>query len=496
LQNSQCTLNGATSTASGSGDTLTMHFGLSFAAGYFGTKNLYEQVIGSVGSAVWQQEGTWTTGTPPAPTNVSLAPNSGSGLSQVFTATYSDLMGYQDIGVAAFMAAGNASGLNSCFVLWQQSGNSLYLGNDAGTGWLGPIASGGSGTLQNSQCALSGATSTAGGSGNTLTVHFGLTFANGYVGLKNTYLLSSGSGGSNGWQQLGTWAPQIPTDVSVSPNAGSGTNQVFTATYGDVQGYQDVADAFFMVSANTSGTSSCFVMWQSSNSSFYMGNDAGTGWLGPLPAGSGSALQNSQCTLHGATSTASGAGNTLTLHFGLTFASGYPGTKNLYEMVIGSSGATSWQQEGTWTTSTPPAPNNVSVAPNAGAGTPQVFTATYTDLAGYQDIGEAGLMVAGNATGASSCFVLWQQAGNSLYLGNDAGTGWLGPIQAGGGGTLQNSQCTLSGATSTASGSGTTLTVHFGLAFANGYTGLKNTYLLSSGSGGNNGWQPLGTWTP
>jgi hypothetical protein len=271
---------------------------------------------------------------------------------------------------------------------------------------------------------------------------------------------------------------------------------VFTATYSDAQGYTDIGGAFFMVAPNIGGVNGCFVAWLASGSQLYLGTDAGTGWLGPIQAGSNSTLQNSQCTLNASTTTASGSGNTLTVHFALSFTSGYVGAKNLYEMVEGSAGATSWQQQGTWTTGTPPPPTNVSISPSSGGGASQVFTATYSDTAGYQDISNALFMMAANTTGANGCFVLWQQSGNELYLGTNAGTGWLGPIQAGGNSTLQNSQCTLNASTTTASGSGNALTVHFGLTFANTYTGSQNMYLMSYGSGGINGWQLIGTWTP
>ena len=69
-----------------------------------------------------------------------MNPSSGSGSSQLFTATYSDAQGYQDISQALFMVAGNASGVAGCFAMWVQASNTFYLGNDAGTAWLGPAS--------------------------------------------------------------------------------------------------------------------------------------------------------------------------------------------------------------------------------------------------------------------------------------------------------------------------------------------------------------------
>ena len=498
VQNSQCTLAGSSSSISGSGNSFTVRFGLTFASGFGGSKNLYQMVFGKSGNTSWQQDGTWTPYPAAPPTNVSVSPASGSGSSQVFTVTYSDVLGYQDIGNALFMVASNSTGVSGCFVMWVPGGNLFYLGNDAANAWLGPIQGGTSATLQNSQCTLSAAGSYASGTGSTLAVHFALTFAGSFSGARNTYQLSIGSGGNTGWQQAGTWtagAPQLPTNVSVSPSSGSGSSQVFTASYSDVQGYQDISRALFMVAPNGTGVTGCFAMWVSAGNLLYLGNDAANAWLGPIQVGGSSTLQNSQCTLSASTSFASGTGTALTVHFGLTFASGFIGTKNSYEMVFGSAGNTSWQQVGTWAPGTLQLPSNVSVSPASGIGTSQTFTATYSDPQGFQDISNALFMVAADSSGVGGCFVMWAK-GNYLYLGNDAANAWLGPIQGGTSATLQNSQCTLNGAASVGNGTGNILTAQFGLSFAGTYTGSKYSYELAIGSGGNTGWQQKGTWTP
>jgi hypothetical protein len=140
-----------------------------------------------------------------APLVLSLTPTSGHGPSQVFTGTYSDSAGYQNIQNVQFLLNGSVSGANGCYVEWVASNNSFYLMNNAGTGWVGSVAAGSSATVQNSQCILNGATSTVSGSGNSLTVNFGITFLTPFDGLQNTYTLISGSAGNSGWQQTGTW---------------------------------------------------------------------------------------------------------------------------------------------------------------------------------------------------------------------------------------------------------------------------------------------------
>src|SRR5207244_1094791 len=98
------------------------------------------------------------------------------------------------------------SGANACYVVYQRSGNTLILANDAGTAWLGPIAAGSGATLQNSQCVLYGSGSSAVGSGNSLSLTLSLSFLPAFAGNKTVFLTADGGGVTSGWQSRGTWA--------------------------------------------------------------------------------------------------------------------------------------------------------------------------------------------------------------------------------------------------------------------------------------------------
>ena len=184
-----------------------MNFSVSFKPGFSGAKNVYLLVYGSAGNTGWQQLGTWTVGAPLPPTTGPVTPNSGSGLTQVFTAAYSDVQGYQDVSQAMFMVDDNASGVSGCVIMWDRVSNNFYLANDAATIWTGPVQAASNGNLQNSQCVLNSATSSGSGSGNALTVNLSLSLKVGFTGTKNLYMLVYGSAGNSGWQQGGTWTP-------------------------------------------------------------------------------------------------------------------------------------------------------------------------------------------------------------------------------------------------------------------------------------------------
>ena len=121
--------------------------------------------------------GTWTVGTAGPPSAVSVTPNSGSGLTQTFTATYTDPAGASDIQVVYLQIGLAGGGAYSCFAAYIPSTNGLYLFNDANSAVLGPITPGSSNTVSNSRCTLSGSGGAVTASGNNLIVPFSITFA-------------------------------------------------------------------------------------------------------------------------------------------------------------------------------------------------------------------------------------------------------------------------------------------------------------------------------
>jgi hypothetical protein len=95
-----------------------------------------------------------------------------------------------------------------CYIYYSPSSKQIYLGNNSGSGTLGPVTVGTSGTLQNSQCVLNVGSSSVVDSGNTLTLNLALTFESGFTGAQNSWAdTASKAGLSAGWQSLGSWTP-------------------------------------------------------------------------------------------------------------------------------------------------------------------------------------------------------------------------------------------------------------------------------------------------
>jgi len=494
-QNSQCTLNGAGSSVSLSGNTLTLNLAITFQTAFNGSKNVYLQATNPLASNSWQQMGTWTV--PAAfiqPTSVT--PSSGSGSSQTFTFTYTDSKGYGAILSSMIIVNTTASVSNGCFIFFIPASNSLYLSNNAGTAWQGPITMGQSTTLTNSQCTLNASSSSFSGSGNNLTLNLALSFQSAFAGAKGVYAEVYDGVLDSGWSQLGTYTvASVPlAALSVAPSSGSGASQTFTFTYTDSKGYGAILSSMIIVNNTASVSNGCFVFFIPASNSLYLSNNAGTAWQGPVTMGQSTTLTNSQCTLNASPSSFSGSGNNLTLNLALSFQVAFAGSKGVYAEVYDGVLDSGWSQLGTFTVASVPL-GALSVTPSSGGGMSQTFTFTYTDSKGYGAILSSMIIVNNTASVSNGCFIFFIPASNSLYLSNNAGTAWQGPITMGQSTTLQNSQCTLSAAGSSASGSGNNLTLNAAITFQTAFAGSKGVYVEVYDGTLDSGWAQMGSWT-
>jgi hypothetical protein len=195
-------VNVASSSASGSGNNLTLNLALTFQTSFSGTRNIYMEVYDGLDSG-WQQKGTWTVpGGSLGP--VSVTPSSGTGSSQTFAFVFSDPQGYTAISNVSVIFNSSLTGNGACYLLYYRGSNVLYMANDASTGWLPPVVLGQSGSVQNSHCTVNAAGSSALGSGNNLTMNLALSFPPAFQGTRNIYM-EAYDGTDSGWPQKGTW---------------------------------------------------------------------------------------------------------------------------------------------------------------------------------------------------------------------------------------------------------------------------------------------------
>jgi len=141
-------------------------------------------------------------------------------------------------------------------------------------------------------------------------------------------------------------------------------------------------------------------------------------------------------------------------------------------------------------------PSAVSVAPGTGSGLAQTFALLMSDTGGAGAITTAYFVVNAALSGSSGCFIEYNRGANTLRLVNDAASAWLGPVTLGAGATINNSQCTVNAAGSSAAVSVNNITVSVALSFSGTFGGAKNLWLgVNDVSGAESGFQELGMWT-
>ena len=171
--NAQCTIYGATSGSTKAGMDLTTKVDISFRSGFAGLKTMYQAYGDTSGNTSgWQQLGTWNdTGDPNAVELISLTPNSGTRVSQTFTAVTKDGNGATTIPFVELVITAEPVGSfngNGCFIFYAQASNTFFLLNDVATAWSGLVA-GSASSVSNSQCTLTGVGSGGAAVGSNLT---------------------------------------------------------------------------------------------------------------------------------------------------------------------------------------------------------------------------------------------------------------------------------------------------------------------------------------
>ncbi len=446
VENSQCRINAPSSSIFNSGNNRTINVSITFKTAFAGAKNIYMQTNDVAGlSTGWQSRGTWTVSDAgnQSPSAVSVTPSSGSGSAQTFAFRYSDPNGATDLPWVQMMFNTAVSAANGCYAY--VASTVVYLRTNNGAGWLGPVGVGyGSSSVENAQCRINAPSSSIVNAGNDRTVNLSITFKAPFAGAKNIYLLTNDlAGRSSGWQQRGIWtvpAGPPPLTITTTSPLPSGTQSVF---------YSQTLEA-------TGGTSP--YTWSVIS--------------GSLPPG-------------------------LTLSSGGVL-SGTPTAAGDYSFTVQVSGGGTVAKAFSLTIAAPAnfAPEAVSVTPDSGSGTNQTFTFLYSDPNGFADLPWAQMLFHESLDSpVNSCYVHYDRALNAVWLLNDEGTTWLGPVVLGLVGSVENSQCKVTAGDSSSSKVGTNLTVTLALTFNAALTGAWNIYMQTQDVGGlASGWQQRGTW--
>jgi len=295
------------------------------------------------------------------------------------------------------------------------------------------------------------------------------------------------------------------TALEVTPASGSGNTHLFSFTFSDPAGYQDLNVVNVLINHAIDSRNACYLAYSRPLDVLYLVNDAGTALSAGLTLNSSGGIGNSQCSVSSAGSSAVGVGDTLTLTLSVTLSSAFAGNQIVYLAAGTNSGSNSgWQAGGAWTvpgaSTTSPAVISVQPAHSqlVGAGytrEPVTATFTFTDSKGWQDIGVVDILINSALDGRQACYIAYAGgAVNHFYLVNDAGTALLPDVSIAGA-PLSNSQCTFTSGTVTTLGN--TLTLTLPIAFTSQFQGNRVVYAAarSVGDVSNSGWQPVGVWS-
>jgi len=299
----------------------------------------------------------------------------------------------------------------------------------------------------------------------------------------------------------------VPSVTGTQPASGNITTQSFTFTYSHSAGAQNLSVVNVLINNFLDGRHACYLAYVVSTTTLILVDDtgdAGGPYAGSVALGNPSAtIQNSQCAVNLTSATTSG--NTLSLTLNIAFKASFGGNKIQYLAAGDASGNnTNWQAVGVWQAPFTPAGtiSVVSATPARGAvagGTPQTVTLTLNDSKGATDFGVVNLLVNNFIDGRSACYLAYAAGANTLYLVDDAGDAG-GPFAGGmllngSAGTIQNSQCSINGAGSSASPAGNTLTLALNITFKPAFTGNRILFVAGRDAAGlnNTDWQSTGT---
>jgi hypothetical protein len=323
--------------------------------------------------------------------------------------------------------------------------------------------------------------------------------------------------------QDGAGVPLTLTPTSVNPGAGSGTTQTFTFSFTDQAGFADLSVLDVLINDYLDGQKACYFALTPSGASsgyLYLVNDAGNGGYAsgsPMQLGSSGTLENSQCSIPGASASVSTSGNNLTLTLTLTFREGFSGNKIIYTAARSNTQNSGWQAIGTWNVPGTIAPQGPAVGTmfparsttaanvynlNYRYSADGTYTFTFTDTNGFADLGVVDILVNDSLDGVSACYLAYVPNGAAagyLYLVDDQGDGGYAPgspLALSSGGVLGNSQCDIYLQGSSASASGNTLTLNVRFLFDNSFKGNRIFYVAArNNQTGNSGWQAVGSVT-
>ncbi len=441
------------------------------------------------------------------PANISVTPSNGNTETAHLTYLLQDGNGFQDIRYFYANIHNAVSTVGACYTRFDADLNTISLLSDNGASWVGSATMGESKLLSNSQCVIDASRSSVWGHATRLSVKIHYSFQPGFGGAKSLLMYVQDRAGTiAGWQLRGGWlVPQLAGNVQPSidyfqPNSGVFPSTLFVLRAVDANGFGDLRDVHLLANDTLAYANGCYVLYSQQSNQLKLLNDSTTQFLGPLTPGVSGSVQNASCILSAGYSSATKAGDALTLSVYLTFKDAAAGLNNVWTLVSDQSNAfLGWRAQGSFTVPigpayAPPKAESISIAPE---GTKLRFTLTGSDQNGGDDIKDFYFLANTTLTNAGGCYLLLRRLAGQVLLLNDAGNAWQGSGTLGGASILENSQCRVLPSEISTSVSGATAEAVVDIQFKAAFSGQKSAWLyLEDAAKLVSGWVFLNTFLP
>ena len=287
---------------------------------------------------------------------------------------------------------------------------------------------------------------------------------------------------------------------------GADSKHVFR--FSDPAGFANLNVVNVLINTALDGGRACYIAYSRPAGVLYLVDDSGPdAGVSALTLGSNATVSNSQCTIHGADSSAVGSGNQLTLTLRIVFKPAFSGYRAVYlaarDMAGGNSG---WATHGGIAIPELPGtfPRSGPIEPSSGLAMSGNIRFSYQYEGPVNNLGTAWVLMGTAVDARNACYVAYFAPGKLLLLlpdDGDASKALSMPIPSNG--SIQNSQCTIFGSqTSLVSGQGElafSLNLLFNAAFQHKQIGIwtaTQTLATPGNPAKTSPWTIVGGWHP
>ncbi|RLT28233.1 MAG: hypothetical protein DWI48_01025 [Chloroflexi bacterium] len=250
----------------------------------------------------------------------------------------------------AYLVIARADGAPGCTVFFERTTGALALRSDSGQ-FVNLGVPGGAGSASSSWCALRAQASRVTERDGVLTIEFALTLQarlEGTVEVFETAVDRDGRSAAPRKQatvRVGR-GPLAPSTVSADLDAvTAGRAASITATYSDQNSWQTLTE-LYLVAADGVGGAGCYARYLPATNMLQL-RGSGDAWLDAGAPGADGAATSGNCALNARASSASGAGEYVTVRYALTFAAPFVGKHRLFLLAVDDANLrTYWDDRG------------------------------------------------------------------------------------------------------------------------------------------------------